>query len=92
MLDLDQSFAKSLKAACTPDFFLFSYLKKAKYELIYRGQFDESRPGNNIPPSGEHLRDALDAVLNSRKVSKNQKPSIGCNIKWEKGFEPLWFG
>ncbi len=92
LMDLDQSFARSLRAACTPDFFLFSSFDSTGLkELVYRGQFDESRPGNNIVPTGSDLRDALDAVLKSQKVSIKQKPSIGCNIKWKPGFEPPWF-
>ncbi|KGG37511.1 hypothetical protein EV11_0069 [Prochlorococcus sp. SS52] len=92
LLDLEQTFAKSLKAACTPDFFLFSYPNKGSHHLIYRGQLDESRPGNNIDPNGFDLRRALNAVLNSCEVPIDQKPSIGCNIKWREGFEPSWFG
>ena len=88
LLDSDQKFAKSLMAACTPDFFLFS----AEHQLIYRGQMDGSRPGNGITPSGLDLRAAIEATLNSKLVSKDQKPSIGCNIKWRKGSEPSWFG
>lgn len=87
LLDSDQKFAKSLMASCTPDFFLFS----AEHQLIYRGQMDGSRPGNGIPPSGLDLRAAIEATLNSKLVSKDQKPSIGCNIKWRKGSEPSWF-
>ena len=91
LIDSEQKLAKSLKAACTPEFFLFSSTQSQQKELVYRGQFDDSRPGNNIDPSGSDLREAIDAVLNSRKVSFNQKPSIGCNIKWKSGSEPLWF-
>ena len=87
LLDSDQQLAKSLMAACTPDFFLFS----AEHQLIYRGQMDGSRPGNGISPSGIDLRTAINATLNSQLVSKDQKPSIGCNIKWRKGSEPSWF-
>ena len=87
LLDSDQKLAKSLMAACTPDFFLFS----AEHQLIYRGQMDASRPGNGICPSGSDLRTAIKATLNSQLVSNDQKPSIGCNIKWKKGFEPFWF-
>ena len=92
LLDKEQTFAKSLRAACTPDFFLFSSTHKGDKELVYRGQFDASRPGNNINPSGSDLRRALDAVLHFRTVFIDQKPSIGCNIKWIPGGEPLWFG
>ncbi len=91
LLDLDQTLAKSLKAACTPDFFLFTSGVKDNPTLIYRGQFDESRPTNNIPPNGADLRGAFEAVLNFKEVPFIQKPSIGCNIKWNPGFEPVWF-
>ncbi|WP_269622355.1 thioredoxin family protein [Prochlorococcus marinus] len=93
LLDLSQSFVKSLKAACTPDFFLFSPSPEdGIQQLVYRGQLDESSPGNGIPVTGNDLREALDSVLNFKEVEKNQKPSIGCNIKWIPGSEPPWFG
>jgi peroxiredoxin len=79
-------YAKAYRAACTPDFFLFD--KKRK--LVYRGQMDDSRPGNNIPVTGIDLRAALDAVLAGGKVSDKQKPSIGCNIKWKHGNVPKY--
>ncbi len=88
LLDLDQSFAKELRAACTPDFFLFG---SDDHLLKYRGQLDGSRPGNDVPSTGEDLRASLDAVLNGKEVSILQKPSIGCNIKWHPGNEPSWF-
>ncbi len=91
LLDSDQEFAKSLMAACTPDFFFFSASVKGKNHLIYRGQMDGSRPGNGIVPSAKDLRAAIEATLNSQLVSKDQKPSIGCNIKWKLGSEPSWF-
>ena len=91
LLDLDQSFANSLKAACTPDFFLFSSVKQGDQLLRYRGQLDDSRPGNKIPVTGKDLRSALDAVLEGKAVCHDQKPSIGCNIKWHPGKEPSWF-
>ncbi len=91
LLDSEQTFAKSLQAACTPDFFLFSSEITGDQKLFYRGQLDDSRPGNNISPTGVDLRNALDAVLNSRNLLIEQKPSIGCNIKWKKGLEPTWF-
>ena len=91
LLDSDQNFAKALKAACTPDFFLFSCSSNGDQKLRYRGQFDGSRPGNNIPVSGEDIRTALDAVLEGKSVPNDQKPSIGCNIKWHPGLEPEWF-
>lgn len=78
LFDGTQQIAKAYHAECTPDFFLFD----EQLELIYRGQLDDSRPGNGIHPSGRDLREAMDAVLNNRPVSSNQKPSIGCNIKW----------
>ncbi len=84
LFDQDQSVAKKYTAACTPDFFLFD----GDRELIYRGQLDDSRPGNNIPVTGESLREAIDAFLNDQPVSKEQKPSSGCNIKWKPGNQP----
>jgi peroxiredoxin len=77
--DESQETAKAYAAACTPDFFLFDRERK----LVYRGQFDDSRPGNGIPVTGKDLRDAVDAVLADGPVSQDQKPSIGCNIKWK---------
>ena len=77
--DETQDIAKAYDAACTPDFYLFD----ADLRLIYRGQLDDSRPGNGIPVNGRDLRQALDAVLRNAQVSKDQKPSIGCNIKWK---------
>lgn len=80
LYDATQEVAKAYKAACTPDFYLFdSYLK-----LVYRGQLDDSRPGNGIPLSGRSLREAMDALLGNKQVPEPQKPSIGCNIKWKK--------
>ncbi len=92
LIDHDQSLAKALRAACTPDFFVFSSGMKGNKVLRYRGQFDESRPGNELPVTGKDLRDALDAVLAGKPASPDQKPSIGCNIKWHPGHEPAWFG
>ena len=92
LLDVDQSLAKSLKAACTPDFFLFSSAEDGKQKLCYRGQLDDSRPGGNVPLTGADLRAAMDAVLEGNEVCPNQKPSIGCNIKWHPGQKPAWFG
>jgi thiol-disulfide isomerase/thioredoxin len=88
VFDADQSVAKSYRAACTPDFFLFDAEKK----LVYRGQLDASRPGNDVPVSGNDLRAALDAVLSGNPVAADQVPSIGCNIKWIPGNEPDYFG
>lgn len=87
LYDATQAVAKAYHAACTPDFFLFDRQQK----LVYRGQMDSSRPGSELPVTGEDLRTALDAVLSHRPVSGNQKPSIGCNIKWIPGNEPPYF-
>jgi len=87
LVDTDQSVAKAYHAACTPDFFLFDNTGK----LAYRGQMDDSRPGNEKPVTGRDLRAALDAVLNGRPVAAEQKPSMGCNIKWKTGNEPDYF-
>ena len=84
LYDETQETAKAYHAACTPDFFLFDKDRK----LVYRGQFDDSRPGNNIPLTGKDLRDAAKAVLTGKPISLDQKPSIGCNIKWKAGNEP----
>jgi peroxiredoxin len=84
LYDESQETAKIFQAACTPDFFLFD--KKRK--LVYRGQFDDSRPGNNVPLTGKDLREAVTAVLAGKAVNPDQKPSIGCNIKWKAGNEP----
>jgi peroxiredoxin len=84
LYDETQVVAKAYRAACTPDIFLFDKNRK----LVYRGQFDASRPGNGLPVTGKDLRAALDAVLAGKPVSENQKASIGCNIKWKAGNEP----
>ncbi len=84
--DSTQEVAKAYTAACTPDFFLFN----EQFELVYRGQFDNSRPGNNEPVTGQDLRQAIDAILAGEKVNPEQKPSIGCNIKWKAGNEPSY--
>ena len=84
LYDETQEVAKAYHAACTPDFFLFD--KDSK--LVYRGQMDDSRPGNSIPVTGDDLRAALDAVLEGKQVSPEQRPSMGCNIKWKQGNEP----
>ena len=88
LYDETQDVAKAFHAACTPDFYLFD----KEQRLAYRGQFDDSRPGNNIPVTGKDLRAAVDAVLAAREALTNQKPSIGCNIKWKPGNEPDYFG
>ncbi|WP_010231869.1 thioredoxin family protein [Gillisia marina] len=80
LYDQTQEVAKDYDAACTPDFYLFD----SELKLIYRGQLDNSRPGNGIPVNGRDLREALDSVLNNRNVPEPQKPSVGCNIKWKK--------
>ncbi len=84
LYDASQQAAKAYKAACTPDFFLFDEQRK----LVYRGQMDDSRPGNVKPVTGADLRAAMDAVLEKRDIPANQKPSMGCNIKWKSGNEP----
>ena len=86
LFDEDQSVALAYQAACTPDFFLFDRDRK----LAYRGQLDDSRPGNDKPVTGRDLRAALDAVLAGRPVSEDQRPSLGCNIKWKPGNEPSY--
>lgn len=78
LYDDSQDVAKAYDAACTPDFYIFD----ADLKLVYRGQLDDSRPGNNIPVTGNDMRMALDALLAGKPVAKDQKPSIGCNIKW----------
>jgi len=82
--DESQETAKSYTAACTPDFFLFDSDQK----LVYRGQLDDSRPGNDRPVTGNDLRAAIEATLSGQPVNPEQKPSIGCNIKWKPGNEP----
>lgn len=82
--DETQAVAEAYTAACTPDLFLFDTDRK----LVYRGQLDDSRPGNNIPVTGKDLRSALDALLSDTPVPQDQKPSTGCNIKWKPGNEP----
>jgi peroxiredoxin len=87
LYDETQAVAKKYRAACTPDFFLFD----RDHRLVYRGQFDASRPGNGIPVTGKDLRAALDAVLAGKTVSEKQTASIGCNIKWQAGNEPAYY-
>ena len=86
LLDESQSIAKAYQAACTPDFYLFDHNRK----LVYRGQFDGSRPGNGQPVTGKDLRNAVDALLQGKSISNDQLPSIGCNIKWRAGNEPAY--
>jgi len=85
LYDESQEVARAFQAACTPDFFLYDKHKR----LVYRGQFDASRPGNSIPVTGNDLRGAVDAVLSGRPVDVAQIPSIGCNVKWKPGNEPV---
>ena len=87
LYDEIQKTAKNFFAACTPDFFLFD----ANRRLVYRGQLDDSRPKNDIPVTGKDLRAAIEAVFASRAVAWHQKPSIGCNIKWKPGNEPVYY-
>jgi peroxiredoxin len=82
--DETQEIAKAYQASCTPDFYLFD----AQRRLVYRGQLDDSRPGNNKPVTGRDLRAAIDAVLAGNPVASTQKPSIGCSIKWKAGNAP----
>ena len=79
LFDETQEIAKKYKAECTPEFYLFNSDSK----LVYRGRMDESSPGSNIDPSGEDLRNALNNLLNNKPISKDQLPSMGCNIKWK---------
>ena len=79
LYDETQDVAKAYDAACTPDFYLFD----GQLELVYRGQLDDSRPGNGLPLDGQDLRNAMDALLVGGAIPENQKPSIGCNIKWK---------
>jgi peroxiredoxin len=88
LYDETQDVAKAYHAACTPDFFLFD----ADRSLVYRGQLDGARPGNDIPVSGHDLRAALDAVLAGAPLPEPQLPSLGCNVKWKPGNEPDYFG
>ncbi|SHG41302.1 thioredoxin family protein [Winogradskyella jejuensis] len=79
LYDQTQDVAKAYDAACTPDFFLFN----KDLKLVYTGQLDDSRPGNNVPVTGKDLRSAIDALINGESINPNQKPSMGCNIKWK---------
>jgi peroxiredoxin len=87
LYDETQEVAKAYRAACTPDFYLFDRDRR----LVYRGQFDDSRPDSGKPITGADLRSAVDAVLAGKKPSHEQRPSIGCNIKWKPGSEPDYF-
>nr|VFJ94742.1 MAG: Peroxiredoxin [Candidatus Kentron sp. H]VFJ95635.1 MAG: Peroxiredoxin [Candidatus Kentron sp. H]VFK01880.1 MAG: Peroxiredoxin [Candidatus Kentron sp. H] len=87
LFDESQAVARAYRAACTPDFFLFDGDRK----LVYRGQFDDSRPRNDRPVTGRDLRGAVDALLAGQPIGPEQKPSLGCNIKWKAGNEPEWW-
>ncbi len=87
LYDKTQTVAIAYRAACTPDFFLFN----AEHRLVCHGQFDDSRPGNSVPVTGKDLRAALDAVLGGWDVLREQKPRIGCYIKWKAGHEPDYY-
>ena len=87
LVDDTQEVAKSFRAACTPDFFLFD----AGRRLVYRGQFDDSRPKSDVPVTGKDLRAAVDALLAGQPIAADQRPSLGCNIKWIRGNEPEYF-
>jgi peroxiredoxin len=88
LFDETQDVAKSYLASCTPDFFLYNNKK----ELVYRGQMDDSRPGNDKPIDGHNLNLAVEALTKGRDPLTDQTPSLGCNIKWKKGFEPDYYG
>jgi peroxiredoxin len=88
LYDESQEVAKAFQAACTPDFFLYDGDRK----LVYRGEFDASRPSTDVPVTGADLRAACDAVLAGALPSPDQRPSVGCNIKWKVGNAPAWFG
>ncbi len=85
--DADQSVAKAYRAACTPDFFIFD----ANQQLVYRGQMDDSRPKTDRPLTGKDLREALNCLVEGKPINAQQKPSIGCNIKWRPNMEPDYF-
>jgi peroxiredoxin len=87
LYDQTQEVAKAYRAACTPDFYVFDRRRR----LFYRGQMDDSRPGNNVPVTGKDLRAALDMLLAGQAYTGDQKPSLGCNIKWKPGNEPEYF-
>jgi len=87
LYDASQSVAAAYHAACTPDLFLFDQEKR----LVYRGQMDDSRPGNSAPVTGKDIRAALEAVLQGKPAIAHQRPSLGCNIKWKPGHEPAYF-
>jgi len=88
LYDESQAVAKAYRAACTPDLFLFD----GDFKLVYRGQFDASRPGNNVPVTGQDLVAAVDKLLSGKAIPAEQTPSMGCNIKWKSGNAPEYFG
>lgn len=88
LFDENQEVAKAYRAACTPDFYLFD----GEQRLVYRGQFDDSRPGSDVPVTGVDLRRALDGLLAGAPLAEEQRPSMGCNIKWKPGGAPDYFG
>ncbi len=88
LFDQTQEVAKAYMAACTPDFYLFD----SNQRLVYRGQLDDARPGTDEPITGNDLRRAINAVVSGELVGTDQKPSMGCNIKWRPGNEPAYFG
>lgn len=88
LYDESQDTAKIYEAACTPDFYLFDQDRK----LVWRGQFDDARPRNDEPVTGQDMRTALEALLNGQSLPADQKPSMGCNIKWKPGNEPAYYG
>ena len=92
LFDEQQSLARDLRGACTPEFYLFAPDSNAQQTLRYRGQLDPSRPGNGADLNGRDLRQAMDAVLADQPLEGQQHASIGCNIKWHPGQEPPWFG
>ena len=87
LYDQSQQVASAYRAACTPDFFLFD----SAHQLVYRGQYDGSRPGNNVAVSGSDMRSAVDAMFSGSDIPADQIPSVGCNIKWRAGNEPDYF-
>ncbi|MBI5094238.1 MAG: thioredoxin family protein [Candidatus Hydrogenedentes bacterium] len=86
LYDDTQEVAKAYQAACTPDFFLYDH----NHRLCYRGQLDDSRPGNDVPVTGKDLREAIDGLVTGKTISGKQKPSMGCNIKWKAGNAPSY--
>jgi len=87
LYDETQNIAKAYQAACTPEFYLFDKSRR----LVYRGQFDDSRPGNGKPVTGKDLRSAVETLLAGKPITANQQPGIGCNIKWKPGNAPAYF-